>query len=107
VEGHLLAVRRCAGDGQSSVSVRPQRDRVATQWLEGAGEAVETYVVALAEGVLSIKPLNPRPVSGHSGNEKMTPTRTSERHLRLMLGGRHHHGPVALSTQALKAYKAT
>lgn len=41
LEGRLLAVRHCAGDGKPSVSVWAQRDRVAAQWAKGTGEAIE------------------------------------------------------------------
>jgi hypothetical protein len=41
VEGDLLAVWNRAGDGQSAMAVRAQRDRVATQWQEAAAETIE------------------------------------------------------------------
>ena len=42
MEGDLLAVRDRARDGTSTMAVRDQRDRVAAERAEGAGEAVES-----------------------------------------------------------------
>lgn len=41
VEGYLLAIRHRPRDGKSALAVRDQCDRVAAEWAEGAGQAIE------------------------------------------------------------------
>ena len=41
VEGDLLAVRHCAGDGASAMAVRAERGRVAAQWAQIAVKAIK------------------------------------------------------------------
>jgi len=49
----------CARDGTSTMAVRDQRDRVAAERAEAAGEAVETVRGRSRGGMKLIKLLNP------------------------------------------------